>query len=222
MSACINDSRRPETSRHSVLELLRQRIYQIVCGYEDQNDAALLREDPLFELVCDRDPAFGAERAALASQPTLSCLENSIRRRECYALSLALADLYIQERTRAATDGEVQRVRLDFDSTADPVHGSQEGEAYNGHYREHIYHPLLCYDADTGGLITAILRPGRVGAKRGVVAVLKRLVVRLRRAWPGVRIELRADAGFVNSRPIRVLPHFMGGGGILYRNQQCS
>ena len=99
-------------------------------------------------------------------------------------------------RTSAAPKGQVQRVRLDFDSTADPVHGSQEGEAYNGHYREHIYHPLLCYDADTGDLITAILRPGNVGAKRGVVAVLKRLVARLRRAWPGVQIELRADGGF--------------------------
>jgi Transposase DDE domain group 1 len=196
MSGCISDSRRAETTRHSVPDLLRQRIYQIVCGYEDQNDATLLREDPLFELVCGCDPALGAERAALASQPTLSRLENSIRGRECYALSLALVELYIQERTRAAPNGQVKRVRLDFDSTADPVHGSQEGEAYNGHYREHIYHPLLCYDADTGDLITAILRPGSVGAKRGVVAVLKRLAALLRRAWPGVQIELRADAGF--------------------------
>jgi hypothetical protein len=196
MSTCIADSRRPETTRHSVLDLLRQRIYQIVCGYEDQDDADLLREDPLFELVCDRDPALGAERAALASQPTLSRLETGVRRRECYALSLALVDLYIQERTRAAPSGQVKRVRLDFDSTADPVHGSQEGEAYNGHYREHIYHPLLCYDADTGDLITAILRPGSVGAKRGALAVLKRLVTRLRLAWSGVQIELRADGGF--------------------------
>src|SRR5690349_19113122 len=54
--------------RHSKLSLVRQRIYGILAGYEDQNDHDALRSDPVFQLICDRLPDGGE----LASQPTLS------------------------------------------------------------------------------------------------------------------------------------------------------
>jgi hypothetical protein len=88
------------------------------------------------------------------------------------------------------------RILLDFDGTDDPAHGDQEGAAYHGYFRQHMYHPLLVFDGDTGPLVTAILRPGNAHAGKGARAVLKRLVTALRRRWPGVVVALRADSGF--------------------------
>lgn len=175
--------------RHALETLVRQRIFQIACGYEDQNDAATLRTDPLLKLVCGRAP----DASALASQPTLSRLENAVGAKACYRLAVALVHLYLQERER---DGRPTHIVLDFDGTDDPAHGRQEGVAYHGHYGQHMYHPLLVFDGDTGHLITAVLRPGTCHASQGAVAILKRLVRHLRARWPRVQIELRADCGF--------------------------
>ncbi len=176
--------------RHSLAALVRQRVFQIACGYEDQNDATTLRRDPLLKLVCGRLPETGAD---LASQPTLSRLENAVRATSCYRLAVALATVYLRERERS---GPPTRVLLDLDGTADPTHGKQEGTAYHGYFRQHMYHPLLVFDGDTDQRVTAVLRPGNAHGARGAVAVLRRLVPALRARWPGVRIELRADSGF--------------------------
>src|SRR3954465_15280135 len=84
--------------RHSLATLVRQRVYQIACGYADQNDATTLRTDPLLKLVCGRLPASGA---ALASQPTLSRLENAVDRHSVERLAATLVELYVRERGRA-------------------------------------------------------------------------------------------------------------------------
>lgn len=59
-----------------------------------------------------------------------------------------------------------------------------------------MYHPLLVFDGESGHLITALLRAGNTHASRAAVAILERIVARLRQRWPEVKIELRADAGF--------------------------
>src|SRR5262249_12783285 len=153
--------------------LLRQRLLQIACGYEDQDDADTLRHDPLLKLVCGRGPH--EPSAALASQPTLARLENAVNARACYRLAQALVAIYLQERAPVAGQGPTHLL-LDLDSTDDPTHGPQEGSSYHGYYRQHMYHPLLLFDGDTNQLITAVLRHGTVPASRGVVAILKRLV----------------------------------------------
>jgi len=179
--------RRP--GRHSLGALIRQRVFQIACGYEDQNDATTLRSDPLLKLVCGRLP----NETDLASQPTLSRLENAVDATACYRLALALVHLYLQERER---DGIPERIVLDLDGTDDPAHGKQEGVAYHGFYGQYMYHPLLIFDGDTGQLITAVLRPGTCHASRGALAILKRLIRLLRARWPQVTIEVRGDSGF--------------------------
>jgi hypothetical protein len=189
LAAVIPDWRRGPV-RHSLETLVRQRVFQITCGYADQNDADTLRADPLLKLVCGRLPSDDPD---LASQPTLSRLENAAARRTCYRLAEAVLGVYLTERERG---GRPRRIRLDLDGTDDPVHGQQEQEGYHGYFRQHMYHPLLIFDGDTDQLITAVLRPGTVHASHGVVALLKRLVARIRQRWPGVRIELRADSGF--------------------------
>ena len=179
--------------RHALATLVRQRVCQIACGYEDQNDAATLRTDPLLKLVCGRVPETGAD---LASQPPLSRLENAVRATTCYRLAVALGAVYLAERARLAAGGRPTRILLDLDGTDDPTHGHQEGTAYHGYYGQHMYFPLLVFDGDTNQLVTAVLRPGNAHGSHGAVAVLKRVVRALRARWPGVRIELRADSGF--------------------------
>ena len=188
LAACVPEWRRG-TVRHSLAVLVRQRVFQIACGYEDQNDADTLRTDPLLKLVCGRLPESGAD---LASQPTLSRLEHAVDRHACRQLAHALLDVYLAQRGQA---GPPARILLDIDSTDDPTHGHQEGSAYHGYYEQHMYHPLLLFDGDTHQLITALLRPGTAHASRGVLSVLRVLVRALRQRWPGVVIEIRADSG---------------------------
>ncbi len=188
LAACLPPRQR--RSHHPLPQLLRQRIFQIACGYFDQNDASTLRHDPLFKLVCGRLPD---SDPALASQATLSRLENRVDRRTIERLAAALGEVYVAERAR---QGRPTTILLDFDGTADPAHGKQEGVRYHGFYGQHMYHPLLVFDGETGQLITAVLRPGNAHGRRFVRTVLRRLLRRLRTAWPDVVVELRADSGF--------------------------
>ncbi len=181
---------RTRRGQHALETLVRQRIFQIACGYEDQDDADTLRHDPLLKLVCGRLPETGAP---LASQPTLSRLDNAMDKRSCYRLAVALVQFYLRERER---DGTPKRILLDLDGTDDPTYGAQEGTAYHAFYGQHMYHPLLIFDGDTNQLITAVLRPGNAHVSRGVVAILKRLLPVLKQRWPDVQLVVRADSGF--------------------------
>ena len=188
LAACVPEWRSQRVV-HSLETLVRQRVFQIACGYEDQNDADTLRTDPLLKLVCGRRPESDRD---LASQPTLSRLENAVDRHACGRLAHALLAVYLRAREQG---GRPSHILLDIDSTDDPTHGAQEGTAYHGYYGQHMYHPLLIFDGTTDQLITALLRPGNAHASRGVVSVLRVLVPLLRARWPGVTIELRADSG---------------------------
>jgi hypothetical protein len=189
LASCVPEWRKRQ-GRHSLTSLIRQRVLQIACGYEDQNDSNSLREDPLLKLVCGSLPESGVD---LASQPTISRLENAADSRSCHQIAEALFELYLQQRE---THGTPEKVLLDFDATDDPTHGEQQGSYYHGYYRQHMYHPLLVFDGESGHLIGALLRAGNTHASNSAVAFLKRIVIRLRQRWPEVEIEIRADAGF--------------------------
>ena len=193
LAGCIPEWRRLHF-QHSRERLVRQRVFQIACGYEDQNDATTLRHDPLLKLVCGRLPESGAP---LASQPTLCRLENAVDRQACRRLAHVLLDTYLAARGQ---DGRPARILLDLDSTDDPTHGHQEGTAYHGYYEQHMYHPLLVFDGDTHHLVCAVLRPGTVHASRGSITVLRVLVRAIRTRWPAVPIEIRADSGYAVPR----------------------
>lgn len=193
LAACVPEWRRGPVI-HSLTTLVRQRVFQIACGYADQDDADTLRSDPLLKWACGRSPDRGRD---LASQPTLSRLEQAPDRHALEAMAEVLVAIYLSARGRPTPP---RTIILDFDGTDDPAHGEQEGVAYHGYYRQYMYHPLLVFDGDTGQLITAVLRPGTVHASRLAVLVLRRLVRRLRQAWPDVAIRLRADSGFAVPR----------------------
>jgi len=189
ISECVPEWRKRK-GRHALASLVRQRVYQIACGYEAQNDSDSMREDPLLKLSCGSMPESGSD---LASQPTISRMENAATRRSCHQIAEVLFELYLNEREK---DGAPEKVLLDFDATADPTHGEQEGSFYHGYYQQHIYHPLLVFDGESGHLLTALLRAGNTHASNSSVALLRRIVTRLRERWPKVEIEIRADAGF--------------------------
>jgi hypothetical protein len=172
--------------RHPLAALVRQRVFQIACGYPDQNDATTLRHDPLFQLSCE-------QAGALASQPTLSRLDNAVDEASCAALADVLLGCYLAQREQT---GQPSYVLLDLDSTDDPTHGEQEGSAYHGYYGQHMYHPLLAFDGHTNQLLSARLRPGNAHASWDAVAELARLAAVMRQRWPGVTLDLRADGGF--------------------------
>ena len=90
-----------------------------------------------------------------------------------------------------------KRLILDLDTTADPTHGQQEFSAFHAFYDEHIYLPLFIYDQD-GDLVATVLQPGKPQGVGGVVAVLRRIVKRIRQQWPGVSILIRGDSGFAS------------------------
>ena len=70
---CLADQRAPGKIRHTLADLIGQRIFGIACGHADGNDADHLADDPIHKLLLGRDPVSGA---ALASQPTISRFEN--------------------------------------------------------------------------------------------------------------------------------------------------
>jgi hypothetical protein len=135
-------------------------VYQIALGYEDCNDADDLRHDAVLQLAC------GAEGHALSSQLTLTRLENEISGRELDRLRDWLEQSYVDSLAPSTS-----LVVLDIDSTDDPAHGAQEQVVFHGFYDQHMYHPLLVFDGETGQLVTALLRPGRAHAARGAATI---------------------------------------------------
>jgi hypothetical protein len=184
----ITDRRDKRYTDHDLETLLRQRVYQIVAGYEDCNDANVVRKDPALKIACGRR----LNDEDLGSQPTLSRLENSIVNKDLYRIGEYFIDLYIHRNRKR----KPKRIILDIDGTDDPTYGDQQLTFFHGYYDQYMYHPLVIYDADTGELITAALRAGNRHASYGVVSILKRIIPKVKKAFPKTEIIIRGDAGF--------------------------
>jgi hypothetical protein len=149
-------------------------------------------------MLLDRDPVAGRD---LASQPTLSRFENSIRPRELYRLGEALADSVI-ERHAQRLGGRARLVTIDLDPTDDPTHGAQQLSFFNGHYDSWCYLPVMGFvsfnhEAEQY-LCAAVLRPGNVTAAVGAKGILRRLINMISYSFPGARIRVRLDGGFAH------------------------
>ena len=196
VASCLQDRRQPGKVQHEGLELVRQRIFGLVCGYADCNDAARLADDAIHKWLVDRDPIAGP---ALASQSTLSRFENAVGPRALTTLGHALADLVIGQHG-ARLRGRARVITIDVDPTDDPTHGQQEFTFFNGHYDTWCYLPLLGFvtfdDEAEQYLVLALLRPGNSPAKQGTLGRLRALFRKLRAAFPRARLRVRLDGGF--------------------------
>src|SRR5918995_2159305 len=198
LAACLDDPREPGKVVHDPIDLVRQRVFGLCCGYADCNDAARLAHDPIHKLVLGRDPVDGV---GLASQPTLSRFENAVGPRELLAIGHVLADTVIAVH-RQRLQGRARRITLDLDPTDDPTHGQQEFTFFNGHYDTWCYLPVVATvtfnDEPAQWAVAAVLRPGNAPARRGARGILRRLLAKLRGAFPAATFRVRLDGGFAS------------------------
>ncbi len=186
LAACIEDPRDPDSTVHTLADIIRFRLLMIAAGYEDGNDATGLRIDPLFKLALERLPS----DRDLCSQSTISRLENLPDARTLLRLGGALVDLYC-----ASFRQVPRRITLDIDDTFDAVHGSQQLRLFNAHYDDYGFQPIVVFDQD-GRFVTALLRPAKRPKGVEIRAFLRRLIRAIRSNWPNVQILLRADSHY--------------------------
>ena len=186
-TACLQESRGGRNVQHQLVSLLRQSVYSRLAGYEDTNDAERLAQDPVMRVIVGRR---GPERQA-ASTNTMSRFETEVLT-QGHSLE-GLARMNAQWVDGAMAQTSHRRVILDMDSSESPVHGEQEGAAYNGHFGSVCYHPIFVFN-QFGDCEGAMLRPGNVHSADNWRQVLDPILARYERT--GVRRYFRADAAF--------------------------
>ena len=182
----LNDPRCQGKCNHSMLDLLRQRVYAIALGYEDLNDHDTLRTDTALQTAVGRDND-------LSSRSTLCRFENWVNTDSLWHISSSLVDVFIESFKQRPKE-----LILDFDCTDDPVHGHQIGRFFHGYYDCNCFLPLYVFCGKQ--LLGAYLRPSNIDPAKGAWAILRLLCERFRKQWPGVRIVFRADSGFCRHR----------------------
>ena len=191
ISNCITDNRDQRYVDHTIREMLTQRVFQIAAGYEDCNDCDDLRDDMIFKTCAGRLPQTGL---SLASQPTMSRLENSIKSQDLYRIGQELVDTFVE-----SYDREPGVIILDCDDTNNNTYGQQELNLFNQYYHDHCYMPLHIYEGLSGKLITTILKPGRRSKQSDIASLLKKLILHLRKEWANTMIIVRGDSHFTSA-----------------------
>jgi hypothetical protein len=196
LAGCFLDGRNPLLVRHSVQELVSQRIYGLALGYEDLDDHEQLRQDPLLRVLAGKENVED-EDETLAGKSTLNRLEWSDGTPNRYkkitfwkpALDELLVSLFLESHSSAP-----EEIILDIDTTDLPLHGQQEGRFFHGYYDCYCYLPLYIFCGEH--VLCARLRQSNSDASAGSLLEIERVVGQIRAAWPEVRILLRADSGF--------------------------
>jgi hypothetical protein len=206
-AACFTDHRDPERIEHSVTELMAQRIFALALGYEDLNDHDALRHDPLLAVLVGKADPTGQDRRrredrgkSLAGKSTLNRLEltpvgadEKSRYKKVVARHRDIENFFV-EMFLSLHHAPPKEIVLDFDATDDPIHGHQLGRFFHGYYDGYCYLPLYVFCGEH--LLCAKLRPADIDGAAGSVKQLAKIVERIRRAWPKVRIIVRGDSGF--------------------------
>lgn len=188
LAGCMRDDRDPHRTIHTQAGMIRARMLAIACGYEDCDDLDELRHDPAFKLACERLPGSGS---ALASQPTLSRLENAPTWRQLARMALAMIDLFC-----ANFRNVPQHIVLDIDDTTDRVHGGQQLSLFNTHAGGYCFQPIHIYDAATGKPVCFLLRPGKRPSGEEAAQILRHVIARIRANWQRVAITVRGDGHY--------------------------
>jgi len=166
--------------------MVRFRMMMIAAGYEDGNDAASLRQDPVFKMAQGIVPS----GHHLASQPTISRLENMADIRALLRMAGAMVDLYCSSFKRVP-----KSIVLDIDDTFDAVHGGQQLRLFNAHHDDYGFQPIIVFDGE-GRFVTAVLRPVRRPKGIEIRGHLRRLIRVIRSHWPRIKILIRADSHY--------------------------
>jgi hypothetical protein len=195
LSDCFLDGREQSRVRHSVREMVAQRVYGLALGYEDLNDHEQLREDPLLMLLAGSVDG----ESALAGKSTLNRLElagasgEEDRYKKVHYDAPAIDSLLLAVFLEAHAQPP-QEIVVDLDTTDLPLHGHQEQRFFHGFYNHYCYLPLYIVCGEH--LLGVRLRPANIDASAGALEEVERIVKQIRANWPEVKIILRADSGF--------------------------
>jgi hypothetical protein len=197
-ASCFKDFRQQNLCSHSLLQLVRQRIYGICAGYEDLNDHDYLRQDPLFSVLIEKEMPTenGAGKSTLNRMelfPTTASEAILGRYRKIVACEDQIEELLIKLFLETAPRSNGPLI-LDFDATDDPTHGDQEGKFFHGFYGHYCYLPLYVFCGPF--LLMAKLRPSNIDASAGTKEALEKIVTCIRQKWPNIEIIIRGDSGF--------------------------
>ena len=173
MAECFLDGRNQEQVKHSIVEMVSQRIYGLALGYEDLNDHEQLRKDPLFAVLAGREEA----GTALAGKSTLNRMELGAGVKDRYkkitfwkeGLDELLVKVFIEAQAQAP-----DQFILDIDTTDLPLHGKQEGRFFHGYYDEYCYLPLYVFCGDH--VLCARLREANHDASFGSLGEIQRII----------------------------------------------
>ena len=182
----LKEYRDPTKVQHSLLQMLRQRVYGIALGYEDLNDHSNLRQDPAFQTSVSKD-------TVLASSSTLCRFENKAKRSDAIMIHQEIVEQFIQ-----SFKSPPKELILDFDATDDLIHGEQVGRFFHGYYGNYCFLPLYVFCG--AQLLVSYLRPSNIDGAKHTWAILSLLVKRMRKTWPDVKIIFRGDSGFCRHR----------------------
>jgi hypothetical protein len=167
--------------------MVMARVSAIACGHKDAIDLDRLRHDPLMKLAVGRCPDSGA---ALASQSTISRLENAPSKTEAARLAAALLDQF-------GTTVKPGRLEiLDIDDTFCAAHGGQQLAFWNAHHDERGFASMHIYHVASGTPVATILRPARTPKGTEVRTVVKHVTKHLCKHWPHTRIVWRGDSHY--------------------------
>ena len=192
LAACFTDNRVAEAIKHTLPDLLRQRIFGLALGYEDLIDHDVLRFDPALAAV------IGKPGGTLAGKSTLNRLEHAskIGRDRHHKLDhdrSAIEQLFVDLFLEAHREPPM-RIVIDLDATDDPLYGEQEGRHFHGYYDCYCYLPLYVFCGRH--LLAAKLRSSANDAADGAAQEVARIVGHIRQHWPETTIVIRADSGF--------------------------
>lgn len=193
LAECFLDGRNPLLVKHSVSQMVSQRVYGLALGYEDLNDHEQLRQDPLLRVLAGKPDL--DER--LAGKSTLNRLELSDGTPNRYkkitywkdAIDSLLVDVFLE-----AFEQAPEELVLDLDTTDVELHGGQEGRFFHGYYDEYCYLPLYIFCGEH--ILCVRLRQANIDASAGSLQEVQRVVERIRAKWSQVRVILRGDSGF--------------------------
>ncbi len=213
-AACFTDHRDPELVEHTVGELVAQRVFALALGYEDLNDHDTLRHDPLLAVLVGKSDPTGHDRRcprdrgkSLAGKSTLNRLEltpvgadGKSRYKKVVARHRDIEAFFVETFLELHPEPPKEIV-LDLDATDDPIHGHQLGRFFHGYYDSYCYLPLYIFCGEH--LLCAKLRPSDIDGAAGAVKQLAKIIERIRRTWPEVRIIVRGDSGFCRDNLMR-------------------
>ena len=188
LAAAFGDRRLASLAKQPIADIVRARIYAIACGYEDGNDLDILRADPMLKLACGRLPETDP---GLASQPTISRMENAPGLRDLVRMQAAMLALWCRSHRKPP-----ERIVLDIDDTTDVVHGRQQLCLFNAHADEYCFMPVHVYDAASGHCPGAVLRPGKTPDGKEVAGHIRRTTRHIREHWPDTEIVWRGDSHY--------------------------